>query len=81
LENEEQTYLLIYPFCFMDANAYYEQKLSAQAAYDEMLQYYHEVKAVNGLFITLWHNNFLGHTSPLKHWKATYVKFIKKIME
>ncbi|MFM2337299.1 MAG: hypothetical protein RL115_492 [Bacteroidota bacterium] len=81
LENEEQTNLLIYPFCFMDANAYYEQKLSAQAAYDEMLQYYHEVKAVNGLFITLWHNNFLGHFSPLKQWKATYVKFIKKIME
>ncbi|MEN9548395.1 MAG: hypothetical protein RIR12_986 [Bacteroidota bacterium] len=81
LENEEQTNLLIYPFCFMDANAYYEQKLSAQAAYDEMLQYYHEVKAVNGLFITLWHNNFLGHFSPLKQWKTTYVKFIKKIME
>lgn len=81
LEKEEQTSLLIYPFCFMDANAYYEQKLSAQQAYDEMLQYYHEVKAVNGLYITLWHNNFLGGFSLLKDWKAMYVKFIRTVVE
>jgi hypothetical protein len=81
LEKEEQTSLLIYPFCFMDANAYYEQKLSAQQAYDEMLHYYHQVRNVNGLLITLWHNNFLGGFSPLKHWKAMYVKFIKTVVE
>jgi hypothetical protein len=81
LEREEQTSLLIYPFCFMDANAYYEQKYTAQQAMDEMLHYYNEVKSVNGLLITLWHNNFLGDLTQLKHWKAMYVKFIKTVVE
>lgn len=81
LEKEEQTSLLIHPFCFMDANAYYEQKYTAQQALDEMLYYYKEVKSVNGLLVTLWHNNFLGDFSQLKHWKAMYVKFLKAVVE
>ena len=63
LEKEEQTDLLLHPFCYMEANSFYEQKVSSQEALEEMLHYLNEVKKVNGTLITLWHNTFLG-TDP-----------------
>src|SRR6185295_5944841 len=39
LEKETATQLLLHPFCYMDANSFYEQKYSAEQAYQEMKQY------------------------------------------
>jgi hypothetical protein len=76
LKNEEATKLLIHPFCFMDANAYYEQKLSAETALEELMQYYEVVKSVNGTLITIWHNNFLGTDEEFTGWREVYQKFV-----
>jgi hypothetical protein len=79
LAKEEQTRLLLYPFCFMDANSFFEQKLSPQQALDEMHQYYNIVKSVNGTFISIWHNTFLGTEKLFTGWKEVYEQFIKEI--
>lgn len=79
LRQEEKTQLVIHPFCFMDANAYYEEKLSPEAALEELMQYYNVVKSVNGTMITLWHNNFLGTDEMFAGWKETYQKFVSTI--
>lgn len=76
LEKEQQTPLLIFPFCFMDANSYYEQKQTAEQAYDELLHYYNTVKSVDGTLITIWHNNFLGTDNRFKGWKEMYERFL-----
>lgn len=81
LEKEEQTILRLFPFCYMDANSFYEQKYTIEQAFEEMCHYYKEIKNVHGLLITLWHNNFLGGDSNKKHWRAMYVRFIKEVME
>jgi len=79
LKKEEQTSLRIHPFCYMEATSFYEQKLSAAEAFEEMIHYYTACKAINGTFISLWHNQFLG-TDPLyKGWKETYEKFLATI--
>jgi len=78
LEREEKTELLLYPFCYMDANSFFEQKYSVQQALDEMRQYYKAVKDVDGLLITLWHNTFLGTDSLFKGWRETYEQFIRE---
>ena len=81
LEKEERTDLEIYPFCFMDANAYYEQRLTPQSAYNE-LQYYHDtVKKVNGTLITIWHNNFLGTGATFAGWREIYERFIIQLRQ
>jgi len=77
LKNETTT-LTIFPFCFMDANAIFEQKLTAQQAFTELMQFYHAVKKVNGLLITIWHNNFLGAERIFKPWKSVYELFLKE---
>jgi hypothetical protein len=79
LKQEEQTQLLVHPFCFMDANAYYEQKLSAEEALQEMIHYYQAVKDVNGTLITIWHNSFLGTDSEFEGWKEVYQSFVETV--
>jgi hypothetical protein len=79
LKNEEKTRLQIHPFCFMDANSFYEQQLSAEAASEELLQYFDAVKSVNGTMITIWHNNFLGTDPIFAGWKEVYQQFVSSV--
>ncbi len=76
LKSEEPTPLLVHPFCFMDANAYYEQKLTAEQALEEMTRYYQITRQVNGTLITIWHNSFLGTAGAFVGWREAYQQFI-----
>jgi hypothetical protein len=79
LEKDERSSLKIYPFCFMDANSFYEQHYNPEQALDEMKHYYQVIKEVNGLFITIWHNHFLGTDSMFTGWKEIYKTMVEKI--
>ena len=81
LEKEIQTALRIHPFCFMDANSYYEQKQNTDQAYEELMHYYNVCKAVNGTLIMIWHNNFLGSANEFKGWKEMYSTFIVQALQ
>ncbi|HEY6902561.1 MAG TPA: hypothetical protein VI233_18010, partial [Puia sp.] len=75
---EEETTLRIFPFCFMDANAYYEQKFTATQAMSELMHYYHHVRKVNGLMVTIWHNTLLGTDASFEGWRQVYEVFLKE---
>lgn len=79
LEKEETTSLQLFPFCFMEANSFFEQKFSPQQALEEMRHYYKQVKMVNGTLITLWHNTFLGTDKLFTGWREMYEQFINEI--
>ena len=74
---DRKTELMIYPFCFMDANSYYEQKLTPQEAYQELIEYYERVKKVNGTLITIWHNNILSTLPEMQGWREMFETFMK----
>jgi hypothetical protein len=76
LKSEEPTPLLLHPFCFMDANSYYEQRLGPGEALEEILYYYKTIRAVNGTMITIWHNSFLGDTEGFEGWREVYKQFV-----
>jgi len=78
LEKEQQTQLQLFPFCFMDANSFYEQKCTAQQTMTELLDYYNAIKKVNGLMITIWHNHFLGTDPMFAGWREVYEIFLKE---
>jgi hypothetical protein len=78
LQTEQTTGLRMYPFCFMDANSFYEQKQHAADSLAELLEYYHECKTVNGELITIFHNNFLGTDPLFAGWRELYVNFISR---
>ena len=79
LEKEVQTKLLVYPFCYMEANSFYEQKFSSQQASEELQHYYNVVKDVDGMLITIWHNSFLGTGRLFEGWKEVYEQFVKQL--
>ena len=79
LEKEKQTGLLLHPFCFMEANSFFEQKYLPQRAYEEMMHYYSAVKNVNGELITIWHNNFLGTYPLFSGWRDVYEEFVETV--
>ena len=81
LKNEEKTKLLLHPFCFMDANAYYEQKLSTTEAMEELQHYLNVVKSVNGTLSTIWHNSFLGTSPEFEGWKEVYEIFVSNLAQ
>jgi hypothetical protein len=81
LKENQQTELRIHPFCYMDANSYFEQNFSAEQAYRELENYADTCKKVNGLFITIFHNNILGREDKFKGWREMYTHFISQIQQ
>lgn len=79
LKREQATNLLLHPFCFMEANSFFEQKYLPQRAFEEMMHYYNIVKSVNGNLIFIWHNNFLGTHPLFQGWKEVYEAFLQKV--
>jgi hypothetical protein len=77
LKAEKKTGLMLFPFCFMDANSFYEQHLSPQAALAELMDYYRKIKQVNGLMVTIWHNQFFGTDPIFAGWKEVYEVFLR----
>lgn len=78
LSKEETTQLRIFPFCFMDSNSFYRQKYSAARAMSELMHYYRHTRKVNGLMITIWHNDFLGTDPQFAGWREVYEIFLKE---
>jgi hypothetical protein len=76
LKNESKTALRIQPFCFMDANAYYEEKKTAEEALREMQQYFETIRSVDGTMVTVWHNSFLGIDPQFEGWREVYDRFV-----
>lgn len=78
LSKEEVTGLKIYPFCYMEATSYFEQKYSAEQAAVELQQYHDVVKQVNGQLITIFHNHFLTLQPQWLPWRKMYEQFLEK---
>ena len=81
LEKNENTVLRIHPFCFMDANSFYEQRQNTEQTFEELIHYLSVCKAVNGTLITIWHNNFLGTAKEFEGWKEVYENFIAQVQQ
>jgi hypothetical protein len=78
LMQEKQTELLLHPFCYMEANSYFEQKLTVENAGNELRTYYEVVKKVNGQLITIFHNHFLTEEPQWLPWRKMYEEFLQE---
>jgi hypothetical protein len=66
------TNLQIVPFCWMDANCIYEQKMNATEALENWQYYLQICKQYNGLFVDIWHNFIIGNGDYNKQWMAIW---------
>ena len=74
LENESTTQLMIYPTTIMDATCQDYLKQSPTQALKTIKHLIDTIKAVNGLFVTLWHNDALSEIGQWKDWKDVLEK-------
>lgn len=60
IEREEKTNLIVHPFCYMDSNAIFHQKLTPEESFEEMIYFYNTCKHANGTFISIMHNHLMS---------------------
>jgi hypothetical protein len=77
LDNEQATNLKIHPFAVMDATLKYYMKVPPSEAMNHILPLIKEVKAVNGDFISLWHNESMSENKLWAGWKMVYEEMIQ----
>lgn len=81
LYNEKETELRIFPFEVMDVTLNQYLKLSIEEAQARLKLIIDRIKAVNGTFICLWHNESLSDHGYWKGWEPVYKKMLEIIFE
>lgn len=77
LSKEKNTDLQLYPFCSMDITPLHYYKLTPGQAIEKNRELLKKVKDVNGIFISLWHNESLSGKLRWKgDWKKVYEQLI-----
>lgn len=77
LDREETTKLRVHPFAVMDATLRYYMHISPEESGPHIQALINAVKAVNGTFISLWHNESLSDYKQWKGWKNVYEDMVR----
>ncbi len=72
LDTETETKLKIHPFAMMEGTLKYRMKIHPKDAIVKIKQLIDEVKAVDGVFISLWHNDTVNNRKIWRGWKTVY---------
>lgn len=77
LQNDKVYKLMIHPTAVMDKTLMSNKGMSAVEAYDFIVSLSERVRAVNGVFVTLFHNDHLTDAfEEWRGWKAIYGRMI-----
>lgn len=77
LDMELETKLKVHPFAVMEGTLKYYMKVRPEDAMSKIRPLIDEVKAVNGMFMSLWHNDTLNDQKLWKGWQKVYVEMVE----
>ncbi|HNW99101.1 MAG TPA: polysaccharide deacetylase family protein [Bacteroidales bacterium] len=77
LDLETETHLKLFPFAIMEGTLRDYHNVTPQDAIQQYKQLIDEVKAVNGMFISLWHNESLSNENRWVGWQKVYEEMLK----
>lgn len=78
LDLETTTELIVHPFTMMEATLKYYMKLSLEESKEHISQLIAKVKAVDGTFISLWHNETLSNVGLWAGWRDVFSHMVKE---
>lgn len=81
LDYERKTNLKVFPFSVMDVSLNLYLKLSPEEAIFKTKELIDNVKAVDGLMVTLWHNQNLIEHKEWKGWRNVYESILNYASE
>ena len=70
LEQDRATTLMLWPFATMDSALHDRMGLAPAAAQEQIDAVIDTVRAVQGTFVSVWHDRFLSDHGPWKGWRA-----------
>ncbi len=79
IDFEIQTPLKVFPYAVMDGTLKDYLKYSPKKSLDTILKLANEVKKVNGVFITLFHNESISGTGEWRGWNRVYENLLIKM--
>ncbi len=77
LDMELETKLKIHPFAVMEGTLKYYMKIRPEDAMRKIKPLIDEVKAVKGIFISLWHNDTVNNQGLWKGWQSIYEEMVE----
>jgi hypothetical protein len=77
LDMELETKLKVHPFAVMEGTLKYYMKVDPENAMNKIRPLIDEVKAVQGTFISLWHNDTLNDKGLWAGWKGVYEEMVR----
>jgi len=77
LELETETRLKIHPFSFMEATLKYYMNVGPENAIAHLEPILKAIRAVDGTFVSLWHNDSLSGEAPWVGWKEVYERMVQ----
>ena len=77
LDMDLETNLKIHPFAVMEGTLKYYMKVHREDAMQKIKPLIDEVKAVNGEFVSLWHNDSLSNQKIWLGWSSVYEEMVK----
>jgi hypothetical protein len=77
LSKDEVTTLIIHPVTMMDVTMKDYLRLSTDKSLEKITDMIRTVKAVNGEFVSLWHNESLSDTGHWQNWRKVYQEMVK----
>ncbi len=81
LDLDTETQLRIHPFAIMDGTLKDYLKLDAKTAKQNISEMIKQIKVVDGLFISLWHNESFSDMGKWEDWVDVYEHLLKEVKE
>lgn len=79
VEKDIETGLIIHPSTVMDVTLRRDYKMNAEESLAKIKEMATKIKAVNGDFITIFHNSTLSESNQWKGWQEMYNQMIKQL--
>jgi hypothetical protein len=81
LDAEQETPLIIHPFCIIETTLKFTNKATEQTAMQFVKPIIDEVKKYNGELVTTIHNDTMGSVSEWKGWQEVYENIVKEALK
>ncbi len=72
-----KTPLMLWPFACMDSTLHEKLGLGPDAALNEFKRMTDTVRAVNGTFVSVWHDRYLSGDTPYEGWPEVMKKLVE----
>jgi hypothetical protein len=79
LSKNKKTNLKLIPFCLMDITPMYYRKETPEQANRSIKNLIQSVRDIDGLFVSLWHNDSLSESERWKGWRIVYSTMLEEL--